>query len=321
MAQYKKEHPAIKSKLHPRNKHRERYNFESLTKTSPDLKNYVAVNKYGDESINFFDHKAVKALNKALLKHFYNIPFWDIPDNYLCPPIPGRADYLHYIADLLVKSNEGKIPNGEKIKVLDIGIGANCVYPLLGAKEYSWNFVGSDIDKVALQNAEAIVSKNKLAQQIVLREQANKNNYFQGIIKPSEQFDLTICNPPFHGSYAEAQGSSHRKLKNLTKELTPNPVLNFGGKSNELWCDGGEAKFVKNMLEESKHFGKNCYWFTSLISKESTIKMTYPFLKELGATEYTTIGMGQGNKVSRLLVWSFLTRAEQLLWAKEKWQN
>ena len=221
----------------------------------------------------------------------------------------------------MVKSNEGKIPNGEKIKVLDIGIGANCVYPLLGAKEYSWNFVGSDIDKVALQNAEAIVSKNKLAQQIVLREQANKNNYFQGIIKPSEQFDLTICNPPFHGSYAEAQGSSHRKLKNLTKELTPNPVLNFGGKSNELWCDGGEAKFVKNMLEESKHFCKNCYWFTSLISKESTIKMTYPFLKELGATEYTTIGMGQGNKVSRLLVWSFLTRAEQLLWAKEKWQN
>ncbi|MHB9143000.1 MAG: RlmF-related methyltransferase, partial [Paludibacter sp.] len=87
MPEIKKEHPKEKTVLHPRNKHRERYDFKKLIVTCPELAKYVKLNAYGDESLDFANPKAVKWLNKALLKHYYNIEYWDIPTGYLCPPI------------------------------------------------------------------------------------------------------------------------------------------------------------------------------------------------------------------------------------------
>ena len=46
--------------------------------------------------------------------------------------------------------------------------GASCIYSLLGAREYSWRFIASDIDELALQHAEELVAENDLKQQIVL---------------------------------------------------------------------------------------------------------------------------------------------------------
>lgn len=59
-----------------------------------------------------------------MLKYYYNIAVWDIPEGFLCPPMPGRADYIHYAADLLIEV-ERMLPKGKHIKVLDIGVGAN----------------------------------------------------------------------------------------------------------------------------------------------------------------------------------------------------
>ena len=63
---------AVKFTLHPRNKHRRRYDFDALIKTSPALAPFVAINSYGDYSIDFADPKAVLSLNTSLLHHFYN---------------------------------------------------------------------------------------------------------------------------------------------------------------------------------------------------------------------------------------------------------
>jgi len=101
MAAEKKIHPEVKSRLHPRSKHINRYDFKKLIEGFPELESFVKPNKFGDESIDFSDPKAVICLNKALLKHHYGIEHWLIPEGYLCPPIPGRADYIHHIADLL----------------------------------------------------------------------------------------------------------------------------------------------------------------------------------------------------------------------------
>ena len=151
---------AEKTGLHPRNPHRGRYDFRQLIACSPELAAFVATNEYGDESIAFADPAAVKALNRALLKLTYGITGWDIPPQYLCPPIPGRADYLHYLADLLAAGNGGIIPRGKSVRVLDIGAGANCIYPLIGHREYGWQFVGTDIDPAALDNAQRILDAN-----------------------------------------------------------------------------------------------------------------------------------------------------------------
>lgn len=316
----KRKHPKVKSQLHSRNKHKERYDFEALIISCHELEKYVQKNKYGDLSINFSDPLAVKVLNTALLKHFYNIDFWDIPNGYLCPPIPGRADYLHYIADLLTSKNYGKLPKGSNVKVLDIGTGSSLIYPLIGHQEYGWQFVGTDIDEVSLKSASKILSLNPhLNENIEIRKPKYSSNVFRGVIMPNERFDLTMCNPPFHSSEEEAKVGSLRKLSNLSGQEVKEATLNFGGQSHELWCLGGEEKFLKNMIYESSDFAKSCFWFTSIISKESRVKRAISALKKFSPTEVKVIPMGQGNKVSRLIAWTFLSEQEQMEWKKNRW--
>jgi len=317
----KREHPTEKIELHPRNKHRERYNFNQLIASCPELAPFVSLNPYGDESIDFFNPEAVKILNKALLTHFYKIENWDIPQSYLCPPIPGRADYIHYIADLLGNSNNEEIPKGININCLDIGVGANCVYPIIGSSEYGWSFVGSDIDPVAIASAKTITYSNtSLKEKIKLRLQPNRNEIFKGIILEGEKFDMTLCNPPFHASFAESQMVASRKLSNLKQKKITNPTLNFGGQNNELWCEGGEEKFVSEIIFQSTQFETSCLWFSSLVSKESNLRGIYNALKSVDASEVKTIPMGQGNKKSRIVAWTFLTKEQQKEWKNSRWK-
>lgn len=293
-----------KTILHPRNKHRSNYDFVALTKSLPALKSYVAINKYGNESIDFSDPAAVKTLNKALLSHFYNIANWDIPEGYLCPPIPGRADYIHYLADLL--EEEEPLLNGKNIKVLDIGIGANCVYPIIGHQEYGWTFVGTDIDPLAVKAAKAIVAANPdLSPHVEVRHQPNKNQIFQGVIKPGDSFTISMCNPPFHSSAEEANAGSKRKLQNLGKHKGKETTLNFGGQAAELWTEGGEITFIRKMIDESKVVASQCKWFSSLVSKSANLPFIYASLDRAGVTYYNTIDMAQGQKISRFVVWTF----------------
>jgi 23S rRNA (adenine1618-N6)-methyltransferase len=313
--------PAIKENMHPRNSHKAGYDFKQLRKISPELKRFVAVNEHGDESIDFSNPDAVKALNKALLKQYYGVNEWDIPQGYLCPPIPGRADYLHYVADILAELNNGKVPRGNKIKVLDIGTGANCVYPLIGNAVYDWDFVGTDIDADAVLSAKHIVEANAaFNNRITIRLQTNKSNIFKGVIKQGEGFDITMCNPPFHASMQEAQTSTATKWKKLGLEKQ-REALNFGGQKTELWCHGGEAGFIRRMVEQSALVAQQCLWFTTLVSKKDTLPIIYKALKAIKALEVKTITMTHGQKTSRIVAWTFLTLPEQQEWKKDFWDK
>ena len=309
-----------KSGLHPRNKHRSRYDFNVLIDVCPELKQYVSINKFNIETIDFTNSLAIKSLNQALLKQFYNIQHWDIPQNYLCPPIPGRVDYIHYIADVLSSSNGGIIPKGKGVNVFDIGVGANCIYPLLGHQEYGWQFIGSEIDLIALKVAKQIVESNSLSNYIDIRHQINASFIFNGIIKPTELIDITLCNPPFHSSAAEANAGSQKKWKNLGHKKTEKPVLNFGGQTSELWCKGGEVAFISKMIEESVLIKDQCLWFTSLVSKSENLPAIYSALKKVNAISVKTINMSQGNKISRLVAWTFLSETQHIQWSLKRWK-
>ncbi|HEX8659073.1 MAG TPA: 23S rRNA (adenine(1618)-N(6))-methyltransferase RlmF, partial [Hymenobacter sp.] len=272
--------------------------------------------------LDFANPEAVKTLNKALLRQFYHVPHWDIPAGYLAPPIPGRADYIHNLADLLTASNHGVRPPDGAVRVLDVGVGANCIYPIVGHQEYGWRFVGSDIDPVALRSAQQIVAANPaLAGAIECRLQPTRTAIFDGVVRPGELFDLTLCNPPFHASAAEAAAGTRRKTTNLGTGCGPRPVLNFGGQHAELWCAGGEAAFVGRMVRESAQRPAACFWFTTLISKKDTLPGVYQALKRVAAQEVRTIAMAQGQKKSRLVAWSFLTPAQQQAWREARWGN
>ncbi|MDZ4705358.1 MAG: 23S rRNA (adenine(1618)-N(6))-methyltransferase RlmF [Saprospiraceae bacterium] len=322
MPQRKKEHPEEKVKLHPRNLHRERYDFKLLTESYPALVPFVHLNRFQDESIDFANPEAVKMLNKALLKQYYKIETWDIPADYLCPPIPGRADYLHYIADLLADANQGKIPTGKKINCLDIGVGANCVYPIIGNATYGWSFIGSDVDAIALESANHIIESNPfLKKAVVCRLQPNPKNILQGILGKDEYIDVVICNPPFHDSWEAAQASTLRKLNHLNKKKVTQPTRNFGGQAGELWCEGGEKVFITDLILESKAFATSCFWFSTLVSNADHLKSLYHVLADAGALDVKTIPMGQGHKTSRILAWSFLKPKQQEIWRKMRWQG
>jgi 23S rRNA (adenine1618-N6)-methyltransferase len=301
-----KEKTTEKTNLHPRNPHRYRYDFKALVEACPELLSFVFINKYESQTIDFANPNAVKMLNKAILQHFYAISYWDIPPHYLCPPIPGRADYIHYVADLLASSNKGIIPQGKTIKVFDIGIGANCVYPIIGTHEYGWDFVGSDIDPVAIQSTQNIIQNNPtISDKIEVRLQISPDHFFKGIIQPDEVFDVSICNPPFHASLEEATTGTQRKIKNLGGKKSPKPTLNFGGQNAELWCEGGEENFIKKMIEESAMMPHKCRWFTTLVSKKEHLPSIYQALKRVKAYEVKTIDMAQGQKISRIVAWRF----------------
>lgn len=310
-----------KQGLHPRNPHRFRYNFKALTKSCPELAPFVLINKYQNESIDFANPEAVKMLNKAILAHFYGIQHWDIPANYLRPPIPGRADYIHYVADLLSGGNDTAIPTGKAITVLDIGVGANCVYPIIGYQSYGWSFVGSDIDPKALQSAKRIVSSNPvLTPFIECRLQPSSANIFKGIVQPNEKFDFTMCNPPFHASQAEALAGTQRKWKNLGRsKLAQKDTLNFGGQHAELWFPGGEQAFITKTIEQSVQIAQQCLWFTSLVSKKTTLPFLYKALKKAKVFDNQTIEMSQGQKTSRIIAWTFLDKLQQKQWKQERW--
>lgn len=304
--------------LHPRNPHKGRYNFSDLIKSCPELKSYLKPNPKGDNTIDFSDEKAVLCLNKALLAHYYNITNWKIPAGYLCPPIPGRADYIHYLADLLTKDNP-KIPStSKKVQVLDIGTGANCIYPIIGSQSYDWKFVATDIDPVSVKTANLIIQSNLcLSKLITVIQQNDKKAIFKGIIKETDLFDLTMCNPPFHSSMAEAQAGSTQKWNNLNKgkQNKGKAQLNFGGQKAELWCQGGEIIFLTNMAKESILFSKQVCWFTSLVSKGDNVRPLKKLLTQLGATQIEVVKMAQGQKISRFVAWSFLSIEQQKLFS------
>lgn len=300
-----------KAKLHPRNQHNEGYDFARLVAEIPELGGFTINNPSGQATIDFQDAQAVRMLNRALLKTYYNVGFWDIPASYLCPPIPGRADYIHYLGDLLASSNNQEIPRGHNIKALDIGTGASLVYPLVGQSEYGWHFTGVDVDPTALKSAQQICDANKL--DVTLRRQELPENIFKGVIEPDDMFHITLCNPPFHASKEEATKGTQRKWRNLGKGRSKK--LNFGGQNAELWCPGGEVKFIASMIQQSKEFADQCLWFSSLVSKKDNLKPLCKVLENANAADFKVVDMAQGQKISRFIAWTYFEKSQRPLFA------
>ncbi|WP_068545725.1 23S rRNA (adenine(1618)-N(6))-methyltransferase RlmF [Thalassotalea crassostreae] len=319
--------------MHPRNRYKKDYNFDVLAAANPNLKPFVKVSRE-KHTIDFSDAKAVIELNKAMLYCDYQLKHWSLPAGYLCPPIPGRLDYIHHLADLLFNTNNNRKPKAGSVKALDLGTGASLVYPILGNREYDWHFISSDIDPVSIKNCQAIIDGNRL-ENIETRQQDNAKNYFNNIIQKHELIDITLCNPPFHSSQQDADKGTSRKWQNLNKSATRSAdeklakdsnnrqrssavKLNFGGQNAELFCDGGEVTFVRRMINESKYFQQQVLWFSCLISKKENLKPLKQTLKKAGVTISKTVTMAQGNKTSRFIAWTFKTPEQQRDWSKQR---
>lgn len=318
-----------KGRLHPRNLHQGHYDFDALAEHVWELKGFFQLSPRGKTTIDFSNNQAVVLLNQALLAKYYQVRHWAIPEGFLCPPIPGRADYIHYIADLLGETNSlatsvhDNIPRGANVHGLDIGTGANCIYPILGAQSYGWKFTGAELDPISYASARNIVQANdNLTKRMSLVAQRDKNQVFKGVIQEQDFFDFTLCNPPFHASSEDAASGSRKKWKNLGNKATEDGSvkLNFGGQSNELWCEGGEVAFIKKMINESLLFKHQVCWFTTLVSKAGNLNQIKHQLKKKGVADMRVVKMSQGVKISRFIAWTYLDKQQLSDWAKRRWQ-
>jgi 23S rRNA (adenine1618-N6)-methyltransferase len=283
--------------VHPRNLHVGGYDFHALAHTHPGLQRFIRPNPAGKDSIDFSDPIAIQVFNRALLKHHYQVEGWSIPEGYLCPAIPGRADYIHHLADLLGRT-------GDNVTVLDIGTGSSAIYPILGRREYGWRFVGTDIDRTALASAQANIDRTPgLSEGIRLRVQVSEKRILEGVIRASDRFDAVMCNPPFHESEEQVRAATRRKWKNLGKEKADEAMRNFGGRAHELWCAGGEEAFIRRMVRESVSFSPQVEWFTSLVAKKNRLDAILNEIKGIGAIDVRVIDMDQGQKSSRMVAW------------------
>lgn len=304
-----------KSLFHPNNKFKGKYDFQKLKNQYPQLSKYLKHTKHGSESFDFLNQEAVFELNRVLLVHYYGIKNWELPKGFLCPAIPGRADYIHYVAELIASNNL------QKIKCLDIGVGASMIFPIVGIVDYNWQFVGAEINNIAIDNIAQICKHNpQINSNLQIRKQPKHENIFNGIIKSDEYFDLTICNPPFFKSIEEAESANKKRISKVTNTNQVKANFNFGGNNNELWCDGGELSFVKRMIEESKLFKNSCLWFTTLVSKKGHLQTLKIDLDKAKIYEYRIIEMMRGNKIRRILAWTFLNEQQQKNWKETKWK-
>jgi len=327
-----------KEGLHPRNRFREGYDFEALVACCPALATFVGPNAHGNTSIDYADPEAVKALNQALLGHAYQLHDWDIQSGTLCPPIPGRSEHLHHLADLLAGDTESaEVPRGPSTAVLDIGTGASCIYPLIGAREYGWRFVGSEVDAAACRWATDLVAAHpEVSGLIGIRRQPAAAQCFEGVVETGERFALSMCNPPFYASAEEAAEGNRRKRRNLSGKGSgrggsggkggkaarrerrdsgrdgdregASADRNFGGRAGELWCPGGELGFVQRMITQSAERPALCGWFTSLVSKAAHLPRLTRALQAVEAADVRVLEMAHGQKQSRILAWTFEAR-------------
>lgn len=299
--------PPAPDGLHPRNPHRARYDFPQLVAASPALAAFTRPHPLAGVTVDFADPSAVLALNRALLFAYYGLTWWELPPGALCPPVPGRADYLYHVAGLLAPT-----PAGSAVAVLEVGTGASCIYPIIGVRAWGWRFVATDSDEASLRWAARLVAANPvLTGHIELRHQPDATAMFTHVTHPSERFALSICNPPFHASAAEADAGTQRKLRNLgavagRRDAQQRPVLNFGGRAHELWCKGGELAFVRRMIAESARHPALCRWFTCLIAKSSHLPLLTVALERAAAAEVRILPMRHGEKHSRILAWRFV---------------
>ena len=287
--------------MHPKNKHQGKYDLDNLVSINPRLEQYLTTTPRGDQSIDFANPDAVKILNQAILKNSYGIDFWDFPTGHLCPAVPGRAEYIHHIAELLETESSHK-----DITCLDIGTGASCIYPIIAVTEYNWLCIGTDISSVSIKSAQRIIDNNpQLKNRVQLRHQRQRHHIFKHMIEKNESINVTICNPPFYGSAEESISNTKRKQRSLTQPIKSTTKSNFSGTAPELICDGGEKRFISTMIKESHLYRDQVKWFTSLVSKEKNLNPLIGHMKNYKPKDIRTIDINIGNKKSRILAWTF----------------
>ena len=298
------------SALHARNRHLLGYDMARLACSHAALAPFLRTRPDGQQTVDFSDPAAVSTLNAALLVSDYSYDF-SLPPGHLTPAVPGRADYIHLLADLLAEDGTGEVPTGCSVVGMDVGVGASGVYPLVGHADYGWSFLGTDVSAASLSSCERLARRNSVP--LELRRQPEPRAVLRGVLQPTDRLAFTMCNPPFYASAEEASAAAARKWRGLGKGARKDATRSFAGQPHELYCDGGERAFVRRLIRESAAPERRAaaLWFTSLVSAAKSMPALRAELRDARPAATRELVLSTSNKGMRVLAWTFQGDAER----------
>ncbi|CAB5210346.1 unnamed protein product [Rhizophagus irregularis] len=289
------------NKMHPRNKYKDNPpDFSVLAFKYPSFYPFVNYSKEGKPYIDYKNPEAARELTYCLLREDFNL-FLDIPLDTLCPPIPSRLNYIHWIEDLISSTESHEELGKNTVHGIDIGTGASCIYPLLGCTlNKNWVFLATDIDKKAVKYAKDNVHRNNLDDKITVRRNKTDKKILlnENMIKDTTiKFSFCMCNPPFYENQEQYEKGVESKITSSHSVCT--------GSSNEMFTPGGEFQFIKDILEESLILRTKIRWYTSKIGRLETVNKIVCELKKSGIDNYVVTEFCQGLTRRWGIGWSF----------------
>lgn len=287
---------ALNKSMHPRNRYKDKPpDFSYLASKYKEFQQHVHTNLTGKVSLNFKEPEAVRALTCTLLKEDFGLTI-DIPLERLIPTVPLRLNYIHWVEDLIgCGTNKNKLIRG-----IDIGTGASCIYPLLGATMNGWFFLATEVDDMCFSYATKNVEQNNLSDLIKVVKVPQKTLLMDALKEESEiVYDFCMCNPPFFANQMEAQGVNSRN-----PSRPPPSSINTGG-ITEIMAEGGELEFVKRIIHDSLQLKKRLRWYSCMLGKKCSLVPLKEELQQQGVPKVTHTEFCQGRTMRWALAWSF----------------
>ncbi|KAJ2332262.1 Methyltransferase-like protein 16 [Coemansia sp. RSA 2681] len=283
--------------------------YRALADKYAELKPYLAATSSQHSTIDFKHPDAVRVLNQALLSVYFGLRI-HLPSNSLCPTVSNRLNYVKWLSANIVSEF---IPG--PLSGLDIGTGASCIYPLLGARYLpQCSFVGTDINEDSVATALANVAQNELQGRIKVFLNNDRQTTLPldapGFPQPNvdadgSSFAFCMCNPPFYESSDERERLRQMKLGA--------PSLNTIAKDDELYTEGGEEAFLARLVDESATMAGRIKWYTTMVGKKSTLALLKARLRGVGAKQAREGVLIQGRTTRWVLAWSFLGQSRLCL--------
>eukprot|EP00094_Tigriopus_californicus_P013092 TCALIF_12661-PA protein Name:"Similar to Mettl16 Methyltransferase-like protein 16 (Mus musculus)" AED:0.13 eAED:0.16 QI:0/0/0/0.8/0.5/0.8/5/0/596 len=296
--------------MHPRNPFRARSDFAQLATKYPAFRSVSKCNLDGSVSVNFQDRESVRILSQTLL--------WDrlaldvqIPANSLVPTLPLRMNYLLWIQDMI---NENVEYFGSKpIWGLDTGVGACSIYPLLGAQQFHWHFIGTEVDEASLHSAQQNIERNHLDPliKLILTENAETTPFFATPVAqaPDSHLHFTMCNPPFFEDPSKSPASEDSSETTWpSREKAKSPREYPAGSEGEIQTSGGEVGFVARMIDESVEFQEQIAIFTCMVGHKAnldTLRKKLYAVRSQHALKFIFTEFCQGTRLRWGVAWTF----------------
>ncbi|XP_034025237.1 RNA N6-adenosine-methyltransferase mettl16 [Thalassophryne amazonica] len=284
---------ALNKSMHPRNRYKDKPpDFAYLASKYPEFQQHVHTSLTGHPVVNFKEPEAVRALTCTLLKEDFGLTI-EIPLERLIPTVPLRLNYIHWVEDLIDGQRKPR-------KGIDIGTGASCIYPLLGATMNGWFFLATEVDDICFDYATKNVEQNNLSDLIKVVKVPQKTLLMDALKEETAiVYDFCMCNPPFFANQQEAKGVNSRNSRR-----PPPSSVNTGGVT-EIMAEGGELEFVKRIIHDSLQLKKRLRWYSCMLGKKCSLAPLKEELRKQGVPKVTHTEFCQGRTMRWALAWSF----------------